>query len=67
MGRSKIRENRTKVFPLEYVRRKGLWYVIVKMAFNPGSVSCALCGDLFSVNENMVNSGGQVWHQKCFV
>lgn len=38
-----------------------------KMAFNPGSVSCYLCGEPFSVNENMVNSGGQVWHQKCFV
>jgi len=31
------------------------------------NVSCVRCGDGFMVNEPIINSGGEVWHQHCFV
>ena len=32
-----------------------------------GNVLCFRCGEGFEVNEQIVNSGGEVWHQECFV
>lgn len=29
--------------------------------------SCLRCGEGFTVDEQIVNSGGQVWHAECFV
>lgn len=28
---------------------------------------CVRCNDGFELNEQIVNSGGQVWHAECFV
>jgi hypothetical protein len=28
---------------------------------------CVRCNDGFALNEQIVNSGGQVWHAECFV
>ena len=33
---------------------------------DPGMM-CTLCQDPFGRDENIVNSGGQVWHEGCFV
>ncbi|CAI8030510.1 LIM and senescent cell antigen-like-containing domain protein 2 [Geodia barretti] len=33
---------------------------------DPGMV-CTLCQDPFGRDENIINSGGQVWHEGCFV
>lgn len=30
-------------------------------------LTCVRCGDGFNLNEQIVNSGGQVWHAECFV
>lgn len=30
-------------------------------------LSCVRCNDGFNLNEQIVNSGGQVWHAECFV
>lgn len=30
-------------------------------------LACVRCGDGFGLNEQIVNSGGQVWHAECFV
>ncbi|XP_014662503.1 PREDICTED: LIM and senescent cell antigen-like-containing domain protein 1 [Priapulus caudatus] len=32
-----------------------------------GNASCSRCGEGFGVKEPIVNSGGEVWHTKCFV
>ena len=29
--------------------------------------TCLRCGEGFTVDEQIVNSGGQVWHSECFV
>ncbi len=30
-------------------------------------LTCVRCADGFGLNEQIVNSGGQVWHAECFV
>jgi len=30
-------------------------------------LACVRCGDGFGLNEQIVNSAGQVWHAECFV
>lgn len=37
------------------------------MAATLGNVMCFRCGEGFQVNEQIVNSGGEIWHQECFV
>lgn len=32
-----------------------------------GDLSCLRCGEGFGQDEQIVNSGGQVWHGECFV
>ena len=37
-----------------------------KAKMDPGMV-CTLCQEAFGRDENILNSGGQVWHEACFV
>jgi len=46
------------------------WYVIYSdMQLGPdGSLAiCTRCHEGFDVTEKIVNSGGDVWHPRCFV
>ena len=38
----------------------------IKAVMDPSMV-CTLCQDPFGRDENIINSGGQVWHEGCFV
>ena len=29
--------------------------------------ACSLCQDAFDPSESVINSGGELWHQRCFV
>ncbi|KAI6660907.1 LIM and senescent cell antigen-like-containing domain protein 1 [Oopsacas minuta] len=37
------------------------------MSIITDTARCSLCKEMFQASEKLINSGGEVWHEKCFV
>lgn len=43
------------------------WQQVTQTTLVSSTMFCSRCGEGFEENEQIVNSGGEVWHQSCFV